>query len=637
MQIGWQFPHNSGGQSQGFRDGAIDTFSGHRLSGLVREVIQNSLDAHDDNAGGPVTVNFSLKSVPKSDLADLDQLALHIDKCSEIAELHKTDDIREFHDHARDMIRHKKNIPVLAISDYNTYGLTGPIDDQYGAWFALTKGTGITQKLGSGSLGSYGHGSKAPFAMSSIRTVYYLSKTFNDNNDEEVRFQGKSILQSHKHPDDGEITQGVGYYGAKNKLGPLLNGDVPGWATSLRESCSNGRGTTILIPFTRFRDDLFPETKITVVANFYYAIKLNRLKVVVDGETINSDNIDDIFHWCEQALPVEKDEIDVDHTESCFESIRTIISSDHIGSNEIAGFGRVDWFLRLGDDVGHRAVAISRESGMLITRSAPNFQRFPSIKPFDMFVFVNAGDGSSTLKRLENPAHDNFEFDRVVDADDVKIIRRKYKAFVKKVREILKNYATVESDDEVKLSELSQLMFDLGASEERGKNTERGATMYVASGAPPKVSVGNKGSAVAGGKTATTGMAKGKNKGKRGGKRDVGTEDGIGNRKVDIIGGEENVSLSSAKRQVSKMRITPYRGVEGRATITFNAALEGEYRLQLVKAGETETSIVELLLNNQPVSSIRVDLSGSGRKNLTLQFANPNDMNFALEGWLDAV
>lgn len=637
MQIGWQFPHNFGGQSQGFRDGAIDTFSGRRLSGLVREVIQNSLDAYDESSGGPVTVDFSLTSLPKSDLSDLDQLARHIEKCSETAELHKTEDIKEFHDHATDMIREKKNIPILVISDYNTYGLTGPIDDQYGAWFALTKGTGITQKLGSGSLGSYGHGSKAPFAMSSIRTVYYLSKTSNENGDKEVRFQGKSILQSHKHPDDNEITQGVGYYGVQNKLGPLLNDDAPNWAVSLRERCTNGKGTTILIPFTRFRDDLFPETKITVVANFYYAIKLDRLKVIVDGETINSDNIDKVFHWCEQALPVEKDEIDVEHTENCFESIRTIISNTHKGSNEITGFGRIDWFLRMGDDIHHRDVAISRESGMLITRSAPNFHRFPSIKPFDMFVFVNAGEGSSTLKRLENPAHDNFEFDRVVDADDVKVIRKRYKAFVKKVRDILRKYAAVESDDEVRLSELSQLMFDLGASEDRSKNTERGVTMYVASGAPPKIPVGNKGSAVAGGKATDFGSARGKKKGQRGGKRDIGNKKGLGDRKIVIAGGDKDVSLSSSKRQVSKLRITPYRGVEGRATLAFNAALEGEYRLQLVKAGETETSIVALMLNNKPVSSIRVNLDGPGRKNLTLQFADSNDMNFALEGWLDAV
>ena len=46
MSIGWQL-HNGGGSAQGFSDGAIDTFAGKRLSSLVREVIQNSLDAVD--------------------------------------------------------------------------------------------------------------------------------------------------------------------------------------------------------------------------------------------------------------------------------------------------------------------------------------------------------------------------------------------------------------------------------------------------------------------------------------------------------------------------------------------------------------------------------------------------------------
>ena len=58
MSIGWQFPHNGGGSAQGFSDGAIDTFAGKRLSSLVREVIQNSLDAVDRTKGEPVQVIF---------------------------------------------------------------------------------------------------------------------------------------------------------------------------------------------------------------------------------------------------------------------------------------------------------------------------------------------------------------------------------------------------------------------------------------------------------------------------------------------------------------------------------------------------------------------------------------------------
>ena len=45
--IGWNFPLNNGGLETGFNDAAIDTFAGKRLSSLVREVIQNSLDAKE--------------------------------------------------------------------------------------------------------------------------------------------------------------------------------------------------------------------------------------------------------------------------------------------------------------------------------------------------------------------------------------------------------------------------------------------------------------------------------------------------------------------------------------------------------------------------------------------------------------
>ena len=89
MTIGWQFPLNAGGSAQGFSDGAIDTFSGRRLSSLVREVIQNSLDAVDTNAEAPVTVEFSLAHLEKDELSDLQDLSRHFDKCSEMAKLQK--------------------------------------------------------------------------------------------------------------------------------------------------------------------------------------------------------------------------------------------------------------------------------------------------------------------------------------------------------------------------------------------------------------------------------------------------------------------------------------------------------------------------------------------------------------------
>ena len=57
----------------------MDTFKGHRLSALVREIIQNSLDARD-NKEDPVVVNFQISSVKSADLPEINDLLIHLEK-----------------------------------------------------------------------------------------------------------------------------------------------------------------------------------------------------------------------------------------------------------------------------------------------------------------------------------------------------------------------------------------------------------------------------------------------------------------------------------------------------------------------------------------------------------------------------
>ena len=65
MSIGWQFPLNNGGVGAGPNDGAIDHFTGNILSSVVREVIQNSLDARK-SVKQPVQISFQLDKVAKT-------------------------------------------------------------------------------------------------------------------------------------------------------------------------------------------------------------------------------------------------------------------------------------------------------------------------------------------------------------------------------------------------------------------------------------------------------------------------------------------------------------------------------------------------------------------------------------------
>ena len=303
--IGWEFPSNGGGAAEGHNNGAVDTFAGQRLSAMVREVIQNSLDAARDASSGPVRISFSLHDAERTDLQGFDELGAHILSCEKMAEEQDLPHVASYYKKAEAALRARKKVSVLVISDHNTTGLVGPLDKQKGPWFALTKGTGITQKQNASSLGSFGHGSKAPFLMADLRTLFYLTKIKVDDGSQ-LRFQGKSILLSHEHPGQENVTtQATGFFGVKSGLKPLINEEIPRWAQNLREKDTTDFGTSIIVPFTSFNRGYFPETKITVVANFFYAIREGRLEVTIDGEQIDESNILEKFEWCLDRLSSE--------------------------------------------------------------------------------------------------------------------------------------------------------------------------------------------------------------------------------------------------------------------------------------------------------------------------------------------
>ena len=89
--------------------------------------------------------------------------------------------ITDYFKTALDAVKNNSKVQILCVHDYNTTGITGEIDQAYGPYAALIKGTGMSQKTSAGSLGSFGHGSKAPFSYSKIRSVFYYTKIINKN------------------------------------------------------------------------------------------------------------------------------------------------------------------------------------------------------------------------------------------------------------------------------------------------------------------------------------------------------------------------------------------------------------------------------------------------------------------------
>ena len=456
----WNFPDNRGGLAAGFNDSSIDTFKGQRLSALVRETIQNSLDAKSrDNM--PVTVQFTISDINSDEIPEIVSLSNHLEKAKATAQKQDLNQAVVFYDTGLSFLKQSK-IKILGIHDYNTTGLTGPITGPTGPWFALTKGAGLTQKNSGGSLGSFGHGSKAPFAFSELRTIFYYTQ-IKTSEEGSKRFQGKSILQSYEL-EEGMMSQGTGFYGIPTKgLSPLLDHQIPKWAEELRLQATEDHGTSLFIPAPVIGEGAEKAIMLVAIANFFYAIKSGSLVIKIGKlHVLNSDNIIDNYLSFKDNISSYASELNIEAIEDAFESIETIVSPSVFGEQQIPNFGRIDWYLRLSPDIETRYVSVARGNGMLITKRPPGLMRFPNLKTFDFFVCVS-GEGSQILKSIENPEHNNFEFDRIDNIALRRATRRKYDNFTKVVRDILNRHAEYNLTDQIMIDDLQDLFSDISS------------------------------------------------------------------------------------------------------------------------------------------------------------------------------
>jgi hypothetical protein len=627
----WRFPDNGGGLAAGFNDSSIDHFKGHRLSSLVREVIQNSIDArlHNDR---PVVVDFQLNNIETNLVPEVTSLAEHLVLAKQTAQVQNADQAVDFYEEAEQTIK-KGALSFLSVHDSNTTGLIGPIDGPHGAWYALTKGSGLTQKVGP-SLGSFGHGSKAPFVSSKLRSIFYLS-VISPEGRREVRFQGKSILQSYALA-DGNMTQGTGFYGVPERCMPLVDDMVPDWALQLRLHRTDETGTSIIIPASIWGQDSLSSVSITAIANFFYAISKGVLEVNIGHvERLTATNIVEKYRQYKSRLDEAFEEIDREAVVDAFQTIETIVNPLQHGEQQIPNFGRIDWYFRADDEVDSRNVAVARGNGMLITKRAPALVKFPNLKPFDFFVCVTGGDGSELLKSIENPEHTNFEFDRLDDPKKRSQAKKKYDIFQRTVRDILKRYASYSTTDQIIVDDLQDLFNDISDDVNTpGGSIERGQTLQIATGGSP---FKQKESGVGLNKPGEDDPARIPGRGERSGDKKKKTEGGSlpgDEGKLRIVGPSSPDDPSGEQPKVVKLRNLRLRTSEkegGEITLFFDVGMSGLASIRLVKAGETSNEPLLLNVGGKVSSGVDVMLERDKRMSLSVRLVE-QQVDFAIEG-----
>ncbi len=640
----WYFPSNAHGKKPGFNDAGIDIFHGDPVGSLVRESIQNSLDAAVGKSE-PVRVAFTLSELDSETNWVAENLKGALELGLEKAKNNQDRKATFFYEHALKVSGKPEGNRVLGIHDFETRGLTGTTDDaldERSAWLALVKGSGDTYKESAGAGGSYGHGSSAPLALSGFRSVLYYTQIQTGDQTEE-RFQGTSRLESlPAEPLIGlpGFTQDQGHFGDGEKCGPLLGSDIPPWFKNdrLNAKPSNATsifGTSIFVMAPRIDTTVtkfWDLVRIAVLANYFYTIALGKLEVSL-GDQIHLTS-ESIYGYLESLQVESEDESGAvpGDTIDRLETSRTISGNHRTHNLNVPGFGSVDLFLRMDDSIARSHVGIARSNGMLITREPRLFEskNYGGLKKFDLFVFVKDEEGSEVLRQLEPPAHNAFEPERIDDPKERDRVWKLYRAFKAAVWSFLKEETKHAVVEEIVLDDLSKYFLANWSGELAGDNDPTNYAMVYGSFRRMKA---KQGVAVWGDPEDTVGVAP-----RRGQQQLGGKKKGLDPNFDDPLGEDEKKGRTS-RRQVSDFRVDRDPKQPDRATVFFNAVDKVHRNLVILRSGAdllTEPVLFKTEKSDEWTS--RLDLasvSKNERKRLRLVF-EPGVLSYALEARLES-
>ena len=439
--IKWQFPPNLTNAPIGPRDRGIEHYTGHRLDSLVRETIQNSLDAQAKPGLLPAKVDFRLRELQVSSFNG-SELAAALN--SSISGLKPKDEAY------RKMFRKavaqldKDTIPTLVITDSNTTGVRDDGDDDC-PWAALTRGSGESAKQANNASGSYGIGKAAAYLATDLRTALY-STTFyvrDQNSEKENRFIGKAILSGHKDQDGNKVTS-EGYLSAED-FASLCNGDIPA-PYRLDEP-----GLCLQIPGYRASRNWEDDVVRVAVENFFHALIKGELEVTVGEKVVNASTIEDFSNLLSIR---DKYLLETSRKEAASETT-------------IPDVGTVKLRITLHDAIEEniRDVALVRDAGMMITKNRTKMgpARFTIPGHWNRFTAIveclSDPEGESAVRNCESPKHDELDIDRIPNAEDHATARQALQALGRWMREEIRKYVEPSnSTDPVNATEAAALL-----------------------------------------------------------------------------------------------------------------------------------------------------------------------------------
>ena len=425
---------------------------------VVREIIQNSLDAKDQrHQDSPVVVKMSKFDLARGSINAAD-LTGHISESLKSTRKKKNEKGIRFYEYALKVLK-KPKIPVLKVVDYNTTGLGGE------RWESLVYDEGTTSKDSAAAGGSFGIGKNAPYAASALGLVCYSTRYPNKHR--VMKFIARCKIVAHQDPNgrEGKL-QHVGFgttgeYDGDN-YPPVTGADI-------HESFRLDKtGTGIFI--MGFKEERGWQKAVirSTVRNFFAAIHDKKLSVTVEDTEITNETLDEHFGR------------DSKKHKQYYDLYRN-------SEQPITVEGEGGWKLRLkiatgGEDMDN-SVAYVNSRGMLIT-AEKTFKRNPFGAGIDTGKYVAvvwaADDATDVMVReMEPPTHESIEYKRIEDRDRRRAVVKQLQDVSAKIRKHIRKRLDLETfEQKTELRELADIIPYVSDPDEDNEEEDDSSKMH---------------------------------------------------------------------------------------------------------------------------------------------------------------
>lgn len=391
----WSFTEQIGGYDQGPNNAMLVNFKKTPYASLIRESIQNSLDAVLDTSK-PVRVVIEFNKLKKIYFPNFFDIEKHIKGC--LTYYKNNDRAKQTYEPMLDLFKngsYEDEIEFIRVSDFNTKGMDYRKNDTNCPFYAFVRSAGVSAKEDNTAGGSFGFGKSAYFMLSPINTIIISTMT----KDNKCFFEGITSLCTHIV--DGVKYMPYGYYDDSNGE-PVTDPDlIP------KKFRRTEPGTDFNIIGFRHKNtgNERDEMKQAVIRNFWMAIYENQLEVVIDNDIINHETLEKQII---QYFPNPTD----DTKKSNYYNPRPYFDAVRLHNNdkkhiliekEIDILGKVKLYVNIDKDANDKVIFM-RKPKMLVysKRLQTNYGAYA--------VFIcDDSKGNQLLRELENPAHDEWK------------------------------------------------------------------------------------------------------------------------------------------------------------------------------------------------------------------------------------